>query len=101
MLENLLPIGSVATLKGNEKKVMVIGIKQVLPGTPKVVYDYIGVLYPEGFLGKEANILFNHSDITDVIYKGYDSPEREQFINFINEAHKRLISNEPFYSDEA
>jgi len=90
MLENLLPIGSVVTLKGNDKKVMITGIKQILSGDAKTIYDYVGVLYPEGFLGQEANILFNHSDITELVYKGYESPEWEQFIDLVGEALKKL-----------
>ena len=100
MLKNLLPIGSVVTLKGSPKKVMVIGIKQIFPSEPQTIYDYIGVLYPEGFLGKEANVLFNHAEITEVVFTGYENPEREQFIDFINDAYKKLINNAPFFSEE-
>ena len=93
MLKNLLPIGSIVTLKGNDKKVMITGIKQILSDDPKTIYDYIAVLYPEGFLGAEANVLFNGPDITEVVHKGYDSPEREQFIELISAEFEKLAGS--------
>lgn len=86
MLENLLPIGSVVLLKGGVKKLMITGIKPVKSDDPDTIYDYIGVVYPEGFLGNEYNFLFNHSDINDVIYLGYNNPEREEFLTLVQEA---------------
>lgn len=86
MLENLLPIGSVVLLKGGVKKLMITGIKPVKSDDPNTIYDYIGVVYPEGFLGNEYNFLFNHSDINDVIYLGYSNPEREEFLTLVQEA---------------
>ncbi len=86
MLENLLPIGSVVLLKGGVKKLMVIGIKPIKEDEPNEVYDYIGVIYPEGFLGNQYNFLFNHDDINDVVFLGYDNPERKEFISIIQEA---------------
>lgn len=86
MLENLLPIGSVVLLKGGVKKLMITGIKPVKSDDPDTIYDYIGVVYPEGFLGNEYNFLFNHSDINDVIYLGYSNPEREEFLTLVQEA---------------
>ena len=85
MLKDLLPIGSVVLLNGGVKKLMIIGIKPVTAKEPDKVYDYIGVIYPEGFLSNEYNFLFNHEDINDVIFMGYMNPERERFIHFIEE----------------
>ena len=92
MFENLLPIGSVVLLKGGIKKVMIIGIKQIREEEPEKEYNYIGVLYPEGFLGADANFLFNHEDINDVVFTGYDNPERAEFLAFISEAYSKLVS---------
>lgn len=89
MLENLLPIGSVVLLKEGTKKLMIIGIKPVTAEKPDVIYDYIGVLFPEGFLSNEYNFLFNHDDINDVVFIGYNNPEREEFIKVIEEAYKK------------
>lgn len=87
MFKELLPIGSVVLLQGGSKKLMIIGLKPVKEEEPQVIYDYIGVLYPEGFISNEYNFLFNHKDINDVVFLGYNNPERETFIDFMQEAY--------------
>lgn len=89
MFEKLLPIGSVVLLKEGTKKLMIIGIKPVTAEKPDEIYDYIGVLYPEGFLSNEYNFLFNHDDINDVVFTGYNNPEREDFIKVMAEAYEK------------
>lgn len=83
-ISNLLPIGSVVSLKGGTKNLMIYGVKQTNTDD-NVEYDYIGVMYPEGFIGREYQFLFNHSDIDDVIYMGYEDKEREEFISKLND----------------
>lgn len=87
MFKELLPIGSVVLLKGGSKKLMIIGLKPVKEEEPNTIYDYIGVLYPEGFISNEYNFLFNHNDINDIVFTGYSNPERESFIDFMQEAY--------------
>ena len=53
MYKELLPIGSVVLLRDAMKKLMIIGIKPVKADEPDKMYDYIGVLYPEGFLSNQ------------------------------------------------
>lgn len=89
MFKELLPIGSVVLLKGGSKKLMIIGLKPVKEEEPDTIYDYIGVLYPEGFISNEYNFLFNHSDINDIVFTGYNNPERESFIDFMQEAYNK------------
>ena len=86
MFDHLLPIGSVVLLKDGVKKLMITGIKPVKEDEPDKVYDYIGVIYPEGFIGNEYNFLFNHDSINDVIFRGYENPERKEFIEYLNAA---------------
>ena len=87
MLKDLLPIGSVVLLKEGTKKLMITGIQPASSENPDKVYDYIGVMYPEGFLSTEYNFLFNHADINDIIFMGYNNPEREEFIQFLQNAY--------------
>jgi len=89
MLDKLLPIGSVVLLKDGTKKLMIIGIKPVSSDKPNKVYDYIGVLYPEGFLSNDYNFLFNNDDINDVVFTGYDNSERQSFIKTVAEAYEK------------
>lgn len=89
MFENLLPIGSVVLLKDGTKKLMVTGIKPVSEDNPDTVFDYIGVVYPEGYLSNEYNFLFNHDDINDIVFIGYNNPERQSFIEFLEEEYNK------------
>lgn len=89
MFKKLLPIGSVVLLKEGTKKLMIIGIKPVTSEKPNEIYDYIGVLYPEGFLSNDYNFLFNHENINDVVFTGYNNPEREDFIQVMEEVYQK------------
>ena len=80
MIDELLPIGSVVGIKESDKKLMIFGIKQKNEDTGET-YDYVGVLYPEGNLGVEYQFLFNSDVISDVFFLGYESEERDYFIN--------------------
>lgn len=81
-IKELLPIGSVVLLSGASKKLVIIGILQVKPDENRI-YDYLGVPYPEGYIGETNNFLFDHEDVNDVIFKGYTNPERETFLGAI------------------
>lgn len=77
-IKELLPIGSVVLLEGGEKKLMIFGVKQT---AGEEEYDYISVIYPEGNLGNdEGQFFFQHKDIKEVIFRGYEDDEREDFI---------------------
>lgn len=78
-----LPIGTVVSLSGGTKKAMIIGIIQSSKDKNNryVEYDYIGVIYPEGFLSTDTMFMFNHNQIKDVVFKGYENMERDQFID--------------------
>ena len=43
-------------------------------------YDYLGVLYPEGHIGEEFQYLFNHEDISKIVFRGFDDEERQKFL---------------------
>lgn len=83
-VKELLPIGSVVLLKKGKKRVMIFGVKQTDKGTG-IEYDYISVLYPEGNIGENSQYLFNHSDIEQVYFKGYEDAERRDFIEKLSE----------------
>jgi len=87
-----LPIGSVVLLKNAIKKIMVIGIMPSHATKDAIVneYDYIGVTYPEGFVTTDNLLLFNHDKISDVVFTGYENPEREDFILRINDNMSKI-----------
>ncbi len=48
-----------------------------------IAYDYIGVPYPEGYIGQEAAMLFNHESIEKVVFIGYSNDERIILVNAV------------------
>lgn len=76
-VKQLLPIGTVVRLREARKCLMIFGICQSHKDRE---FDYIGVLWPEGNIGAEAQILFMHEDIQDVVFTGYENLERAAFI---------------------
>lgn len=88
MIKELLPIGSVVLLKDAEKKLMIFGIKQTQEDTQQE-YDYIGVVYPEGNISDEYQFLFNHEDIGQVFFKGYEDIERQEFIERLEKYYEK------------
>ena len=79
--KKLFPIGSVVLLKNAEKELMVIGI---LPANEDVQYDYLAVLYPEGYINDKYVFLFNHDDILEVKYLGYMDSSYQMFRSGLN-----------------
>ena len=82
-IKELLPIGSVVLLKEGKKKLMIFGIKQ-MDSEVREEYDYIGVMYPEGNVGIEGQYLFNHENIAQIFFRGYEDEERDTFISALD-----------------
>lgn len=91
-MKDLLPIGSVVTIQGTSKKVMIIGILQMQQENSKL-YDYLAVPYPEGFVSAKRNLLFNHESINDVIFTGYTNPERDGFMKLMSLAYEKAVAD--------
>lgn len=86
-IRDLLPIGSVVLLKNGKKRLMIFGVKQN-DGETGVEYDYIGVLYPEGNMGEGTQVLFNHSDVEKVFFRGYEDNDRKSFLEHLDQFYK-------------
>ena len=91
-IKELLPIGSVVLLKGGKKRLMVFGVKQKRGDTGEE-FDYIGVIYPEGNVGNQGQFLFNHKDIAQVYFKGFEDSEREEFLTKLDAYYARKNEN--------
>ena len=71
-IKDLLPIGSIVLLKDGEKRLMVNGIMQSdASGNGK---EY------EGHIGDQFQYLFNHEDIKEIVFRGYEDTERTEFL---------------------
>lgn len=77
MFAGLLPIGSVVVVGDSTKKVMIIGVCQ--KSTDGRIFDYSGVVYPEGFLDPQKMFLFNNEQITHISALGYQDAEQLAF----------------------
>lgn len=86
-LRGLLPIGSVVLLREAKHALMIFGVMQQDLETKRVC-DYIGVLWPEGNGGQGTQFLFNHEDITQVLFKGLNLIERDQWLDTLVELAK-------------
>lgn len=78
MLNGLLPIGTVVLLKDSNKRIMIMGVVQKQKDKDKI-WDYVAVLYPEGFMGADKTFLFNGDQIEKIYALGYQDDEQFEF----------------------
>ncbi len=94
MHDKYLPIGSVCTVRGIPKKVMVTGYFSVEYVGQVKMYDYKGCDYPEGLLLSNKNYSFNHTDIEQVNFVGFENETYHQFQeNLIGQQQNQENSN--------
>ena len=88
-LSKFLPLGSVVLLKNGKKRVMINGFCAISDEEKNSIYDYSGVLFPEGLLNSEQTLLFNHNQIIKVYHLGLIDEEQKNFsnklINIVNQ----------------
>ena len=82
MFDYLLPIGTVVKVKGVAKPLMIIGLLQKNSAGKR--FDYNAVLFPEGYISKELNILFQHDEIECVCYPGFDNEDHKALIRILS-----------------
>ena len=88
-MATLFPIGSIVKLKDNNVNTMVIGY-----GGGNVegqAFDYIGLPSPVGMVNKNATLLFNDSQIEQIVYMGYLDAPTQTYIAKIEEAGKNEL----------
>lgn len=78
-LEGILPIGTIVSLKGSERRVMIMGIAQKERGSEDKIWDYSACLFPEGYLGADQVYLFDNEQIDMVYAIGYQDKEQSEF----------------------
>ncbi len=84
-INNMLNIGSIVKIHGSNVPIMVIGYSDIRKDT---LYDYSGCIYPVGIEKSNVKIIFNNSDIEEVIDKGYSNGSeiefKEKYIKSLN-----------------
>lgn len=94
MFTGVLPIGSVVLLKNSTKKLMITGFAQVSADDPNRIYDYVGCVFPEGFLGPDQTFLFDSHQIETIYFIGYQDQEQMAFKIRIDEALTEIRNHE-------
>ena len=79
-----LPVGTVVLLQSGTKRVMINGFCAIDPKEPNRIYDYSGVLFPEGSLSSDQALLFDHTQIVRVDHIGLQDDEEKEFKNKLN-----------------
>ncbi len=77
--EKYLPVGTVVLRQNGTKRVMINGFCTMDASNPDVIYDYSGVLFPEGSLSSDQTLLFNHNQIVRVDHLGLKDQEEADF----------------------
>lgn len=88
--EKFLPVGTVVMLKNGSKRVMINGFCTMDANHPEKVYDYSGVLFPEGSLSSDQTLLFDHNQIIRVDHLGLEDEEEIEFKTKL----KEILENE-------
>ena len=88
----LFPIGTVVLLKDSTRRVMISGVAQysISDANQRKLYDYVGVVFPEGFMGPEENLLFNADQIDKVFFIGLQDSESLSFLDRANQILEKL-----------
>lgn len=100
-MEKYLPIGTICSVKGRNKLVMITGYYDVEFNGNLRFSDYSGVSYPEGTLKPGSRIGFNHSDIEEVVYSGYvdnDFSKFQELLKGMNEKENTGVVSSKLYS---
>lgn len=74
-----LPVGTVVLLQNGTKRVMINGFCTMDASKPDKVYDYSGVLFPEGSLSSDQTLLFDHNQIVRIDHIGLEDQEEKDF----------------------
>ena len=80
MWKGVLPIGSVVLLKDGDRKLMICGVCVTKEDVDSRMFDYSGVLYPDGLEDLDKLYLFNRDSIEQVFYVGYMDENSEEFL---------------------
>lgn len=73
-MKDFLPLGTIVTLKGGSKRVMIVGRLQQ-ETNQQTIYDYSAVCWPEGMVDSKQIYLFNHEDLAMIWFIGYQDQE--------------------------
>lgn len=75
IVNDMLPLGSIVTLKNGDNKIMIVGRFQRHEASNKV-FDYSSVAWPGGMFDSIRGVyMFDHKEIGEVYSKGFEDLE--------------------------
>lgn len=78
-MEELLPIGSIVTLKNGGQKLMIISRAALYNNQGTLGYfEYSSCIYPFGHTNQNA-FFFNSEDIEEVVFRGYEDDDEKKY----------------------
>lgn len=91
-----LPNGSVVRLNVESDVDMDFVIVGRLLQNPKNndIMDYLGVVYPFGFVSEKSFVGFNHSQILEVLHEGYNDKRNEQISEILKQKREVIVEND-------
>lgn len=88
-IKEIMPIGSVVTLHGGNKKIMICGRIQENKKNGKL-FDYAACYFPEGILDPNELFLFQHEDIEHIYFMGMQDRDEFAFRDFMEQKLKEM-----------
>lgn len=109
--EKFLPIGTVVRLKNGKKDIMITSYcimptGDVYDKDGKVemsgikVFDYGATFYPEGFVTSNRILAFDHDQIEEIRYMGYETQEQKDMTKSLSERVEEIVNKAEAYMEE-
>jgi hypothetical protein len=90
---NILPLGSVVTVKGNDVQLVIISRGTLTKQNDiEGYFDYGAVLAPAGLVSADNVLMFNREDIDKIIFIGYVDSDEQDF----EQEYDNLISKQNY-----
>lgn len=79
-MKQLLSIGTIVRIKKMAvgMNMMIVGYYPI-EGKTETLFEYSGILYPQGFIGERSVLLFYADDIEEIIFDGYSDDEGKEY----------------------
>lgn len=97
--KRFLPIGSVVMLNNASRPVMITGYVPIDKST-NTMYDYSACVYPEGIVDNSYTAVFNDSQISEILFKGYKTVEGAEFIKSLKETINNAVKDGNNYNGQ-
>ena len=88
VIKNILPVGTVVTLKDVDVNIIISGYCSVSEKNPEYTWDYSGFLFPIGYIGEESIVSFDTDQIEKVITYGFQDEEQLRYM----EEFKKILA---------